>query len=332
MRPRVVAFAALIACITASAVSHAEPTPDPKKADDLFTRANQLADSGDFAGACPLYDESNRLDPGIGTQFNLADCYEHTGRLATALGLFRQVERVAGEAGKADRQARAHQRAEALEKLVARVKVVPPATQTPGLEVRFDDRVLGQADFGRPMPVDAGTHTVAARSPGHVSWSRRFDIGEHEGRELDVPELLPEGPVPVATAPAPAPASWSTQKTLAFVTGGIGVAGLGVGAVTGLLSVFEHSAYVNDCVGGTAGIINGVCIHPKPQTSVKSDSSTAVTEGNVSTVAFIVGGVGVAGALALWFTAPKPSERASALRVTPAVAPGYGGLDVLGAF
>lgn len=50
--------------------------------------ARGLVQKGDWAAACPKFEESERLDPGIGTLYHLADCYEHVGRLATAWGLF----------------------------------------------------------------------------------------------------------------------------------------------------------------------------------------------------------------------------------------------------
>jgi hypothetical protein len=49
----------------------------------------------------------------------------------------------------------------------------------------------------------------------------------------------------------------------------------------------------------------------------------------------VVGGVLVAGGVALWLTAPKAAPGApqtSALRVAPALAPGFAGLSVGGSF
>jgi hypothetical protein len=55
--------------------------------------------------------------------------------------------------------------------------------------------------------------------------------------------------------------------------------------------------------------------------------SSAVSAGNASTVGFIVGGVGAAGAAVLWFTAPGASAAAS-----PQVGVGPGMLEVRGAW
>ena len=50
----------------------------------LFAEGGKLVADGDHTAACPKFEESFHLDPGIGTGFNLADCWEHIGRTASA--------------------------------------------------------------------------------------------------------------------------------------------------------------------------------------------------------------------------------------------------------
>src|SRR5689334_11081114 len=71
-----------------------------KKAERLYDEGVALVDQGNYAAACPKFEESQRLDPALGTQFNLADCLEHTGKLGSAFRLFGAVERAARAAGK----------------------------------------------------------------------------------------------------------------------------------------------------------------------------------------------------------------------------------------
>ena len=59
---------------------------------------------GKYAEACPKLEESMRLDSGIGTQFNLADCNEHIGKLATAWAGFLDVAAAAKAASQPDRE------------------------------------------------------------------------------------------------------------------------------------------------------------------------------------------------------------------------------------
>src|SRR5215204_2648434 len=77
---------------------------DPAAAQALFDQAKELIRQRKFAEACPKLQESNRLDPGIGTQFHLADCYEQSGRVASAWAAFLDVASQARAASQLDRE------------------------------------------------------------------------------------------------------------------------------------------------------------------------------------------------------------------------------------
>ena len=82
--------------------------------DKLFADAMNLIAEEKFAEAIPKLEETQRIDPGIGTQFNLAICYAKTGRLALAWKNFRQVETLAGASGKKERAEAARAKLEEL--------------------------------------------------------------------------------------------------------------------------------------------------------------------------------------------------------------------------
>src|SRR5439155_2189897 len=97
---------------------------DATTGEALFRAGRAAADKGDFATACPKFEESNHLDPALGTVFNLADCDEHIGKIASAWQLFREVaQRLPGGD---DRIGIANGRASALEprlpKLILKTK------------------------------------------------------------------------------------------------------------------------------------------------------------------------------------------------------------------
>src|SRR5262245_34306285 len=77
---------------------------DPAAAQALFDEALKLMKKGRHAEACPKLTESQRLDPGVGTQFHLADCFENVGRVASAWALFLEVESVAKASSQPDRE------------------------------------------------------------------------------------------------------------------------------------------------------------------------------------------------------------------------------------
>src|SRR4051812_42817536 len=103
---------------------------DPAAAQALFDAARELTRQGKFAEACPKFQESNRLDPGLGTRFHLADCYEQSGRVASAWATFLEVASIARSSNQAEREKVATQRAEKLQARLPRLVInVPEASK-----------------------------------------------------------------------------------------------------------------------------------------------------------------------------------------------------------
>src|SRR6476661_8517539 len=77
------------------------------RADDskaLFEEGRALAKAGNYTDACDRFERSEQLAPANGTEINLADCYEHVGKLQAAYDLF---DKVANEALRDNQIARA---------------------------------------------------------------------------------------------------------------------------------------------------------------------------------------------------------------------------------
>jgi tetratricopeptide (TPR) repeat protein len=112
---------------------------DPATAQALFDQGRALMKAKNYAEACPKLAESQRLDPGIGTQFHLADCYENQGKLASAWATFLEVASLAAASNQPDREKAAKNRAARLESRLPRLTiVVPAASRVPGLQVTRD--------------------------------------------------------------------------------------------------------------------------------------------------------------------------------------------------
>ncbi len=291
---RSLAASVLASVLLAAPVAHADETKE-QAADRLFREATKLEDSGNYEAACPRLEQSNATNPAIGTQFNLADCYEHLGKLGHALRLFRSVQAIAKAAGKQQREMSARERADALEPRVPRLHIeVAPGADPPGLDIRADGVTLPPEAWSGGLPLDTGAHTVSAAAPGRIGWSTSFEASRAGNLRVVVPRLAEivtqERPV---VAPAPHAGG---VPTVALVTGIVGLVGLGVGAIAGGVSLADHNGAVQSC--------------PSHQCTSKSSAgqwNDAVTWGNVSTVAFVVGGVGIAGASVFWLTAPGSS-------------------------
>jgi len=295
--------ASLVVCVLlAASTSHvAQADEAAPSAEQLFQDARALVEKGDYASACPKLEVSQKLDPAVGTQFNLADCYEHVGKTATAFALFEEVARIARAAGKFERERSAKARAAALAPKLARAHLDVKAA-APGLEIRIDDVLVAKSAWNEAFPIDPGAHRIAASAPSHASWESTIAAKAGTLAEVSVPELVDTSARPT---PAPAPvvvAPSSTQRTLALVAGGIGIAGIAVGAVSGIIAVSKRSSAQSECP-------SEVYAFRCPTESGTAAWNSATTAGNVSTVSFIAGGVFLAGAAVLWFTAPSARTR-----------------------
>ena len=156
--------------------------------------------------------------------------------------------------------------------------------------------------------------------------------GERASVDATVPELEPLPPE--ATPPPPlvamgpsrpsdadAPASGGPSRAIGFVMMGAGVVGVGVGAASGLVAISKN----NDAHGSPAKCpLPNAC---RPTGLDELDS--ARTAATVSTIAFIGGGVAIAGGLVLVITARK-NPSGVALRIAPIAGPRSGGLSLGG--
>jgi hypothetical protein len=325
--------------VAAATVCDAAAASDPATATMLFNEARRLVASGRYSEACPKFEESQRLDPGIGTQFNLADCYEHTDRIASAWALFLDVASSAGGTGQQARESVARKRAGALEPKLSKLTIDAPKNVT-GLEVSRNGESLGGVLWNSPIPVDPGSYTIEATAPGKKRWSTVATVGPNgatvtvaipilEDGDDGAPRFPGGGPDGTHLAPEPDPSASAEassgsgrtakiERTIALALGGVGVIGVGVGSFFGLKSIAKHSDYEALCSDNVCAASAGP-IH-----------DDAVAAGNASTVAFVLGGALVAGGAVLWLVAPQPRSAAARLRVTPTAGSSSAGAVVAG--
>ena len=319
------------------APAFADGASDDVAARALFDDARSLMQAGRFAEACPRFEESGRLAPGIGTRFNLADCYEHAGRTASAWAIFLDVAGAARMKHQDDREKVARERAAALEPRLVRLVIVVPTENRPlGLEIQRDGTRVGEAQWGVGVPADPGAHLITATAPGRKKWVESANVaGEKALVSVTVPTLAldpdaREGPgsreAPIAAVsglldPATEPGRGDRQRVVALVAGGLGVVSLGVGAYFGLRSISKRDAASPHCTGDTCDP-DGIRFRQE-----------AINAGSVGTVAFVVGGVGVAAGILLWLTAPSsPRSKKRALQVAPEMSASRAGVLVSGSF
>jgi hypothetical protein len=351
----------ILAFVLVAGLANAEPSAAQKAmASQFFDDAEKLMASGKTADGCAKYAESQRLDPQLGTLLHLADCYEKVGKTASAWATFKDAVEIAAQR-KDGREPKARAKVADLEARLPKLVVTLTGRAPAGIEVRQDGEIVGRAAWGSPVPVDPGRHRITAKAPGCEQWFTSVDVppGASSTR-VAVPELLPESapvaaqPVPVApapaapplapppyapppTAPSPPPAigpqpaelsasgGGSTQQTIGYVVGGVGVVGLGMGAVFGLTMKSKLSD--RDAVCGP----NYLCTSTDQVDQITQLTNDARGAATVSGVSFAIGGAALVTGVVLLLTAPSNEpKKTGAIDVRPWVGPSSAGAAVGG--
>jgi hypothetical protein len=327
-----VAIAAACSGLLLSPLARAQDTEATATA--LFDSGRKLMAQHQYADACPKLAQSERLAPSGGTLINLAECYEHTGKTASAWAAWNDAAARANAAGKGSAEKNALARAAALEPTLAKLTItVAPDSNVSGLQVKRDGVPVGPGEFGSALPVDPGSHLVEASAPKKKDWSAKVDVAPkqssaHVTVELadDVEAIQPAAPpsnpetsaapTPASTPPETPPAGSGPWKTVAVVVAGAGVVGVALGAVFGLGAKSDNDQALQNCRTSTLCSDKGLSL-----------TQSAKSAATASDIAFGVGAAAIAAGVVIWITAPRASA-ATGIRAVPVIGPQYGGLAV----
>jgi len=288
---------------------------DTAAAEAAFAEARTLMRQGKYAEACPRLEASFTLDPALGTLMNLSDCFERTGRTASAWVRYREAAAMAVQQGHREREAIARERIAALEPGLCRLVI--RTEHGPSLSVLRDGKVVDRAALGLPVPVDPGAHTAVAKAGGG-EFTAAVDVqAPAPGAScalttVEIPVLLAGEQTAAPPAPAPDPdvgpprpsasSSWRTSHTLAVVAASAGVVALGVGTVFTLKAAGQKSD--GDALCTSAGCT------PEGQSLLRDAGASA----DIATVTVVVGAALVATGAILWLTSPSLRPAATALQ------------------
>ncbi len=193
----------------------------------------------------------------------------------------------------------------------------------PSVKISVDGKARDER-VGSALSLDPGSHTFTFEAPGLPTATKTLVLVEGVKERSETVTLGAPAAAPTPDAAscwcfpyldersgAAAGGGGSSQKTIGLVVGGVGIAGLAVGGVFGLMASSEWSQAQKD--------------------GKESEKSTADSQATVSTIAFIAGGVLVAGGAILWLTAPSASS-STTVGLVPSVTPGGGGALLRGTF
>jgi hypothetical protein len=328
-----------VGAASASAAASSKPVTDEgkKEAGERFKRGVKLQEEGNPEAAIIEFERAYQLAPNYRVLYNIGVIYRDRGDKASALRTFEKYLADGGSEIDAKRRKEVEADVTRLRDVVALVTV---KVNVPGVDVTIDDNPIGASPFAQPILVNVGRRRFEASKEGYTTQSKFLVLagGDKQTLELTMKEIKsapattvimssapppPTAPPPPSATTPPAPVdSGAGQRTVGYVIGGVGVAGLALGGVMGLLA---HSNW------NSANCTNRLCTSTEAQDKANSANSQAT----VSTVAFSLGGLATAAGIVILLlapSAPETSATASRLRVVPSVGRESSGLLFTGAF
>ena len=312
----------------------AAPSPEEKEtARAMMDAGHAQRDAGDHKAALALFDGADAIMHVPTTGLEVAREYVALGQLVEARDAIQRVIRSPKTEDEPEVFREARNKAAALDdELVKRIPAVritvSGAPEDAPMQIMVDGQPVPVAALVAPFRMNPGHHVVVATV---ASTDVRQEVDVTEGQTVPVTLAFPSSAsAPEANAPSPSEPSAeggggaSAVPWLRWGGFGLAAAGIGVGAVTGAMSLSSTNSAKEHCV-------NNNC----PPSSW-SDIDSAHTTATVSTVAFCAAGVGAALAVISLFIdshASSASPTASAkIHVRPAPWIGLGGSGIAGTF
>jgi hypothetical protein len=285
------------ALLAVSPSAWADPTPQEKEhARDLMADGREKRDKNDLAGALESFKQADAIMHVPTTGYEVAKTQQALGKLVEARETVDAIAKLPVSPNDPAPFAEARSKAEALGKeldaKLGRVRIKPT---TPGATVKLDD---APAAVDTPLNVMPGKHVVS-------DGESRVDVSVTAGETKDVTVGAAKPPPAAVATNEPAampPPSTSKIPTLSLIGFGVGAAGLVVGSVTGIMAISAESDLSKEC--GDA---------KKCKPALQDDLDSAKTKATISTVGFIVAGVGVAVGIVGFFVQPKTEAKVGAV-------------------
>ena len=306
----VILFGLALGSATAEA---AGPTKsDPKfAARALAVHGYAMYEAGRYAEAIDALDHAERLYHAPTLVFALARAHAAMGKLVEARALFQKVadEKLGPDAIKAfqDVQRSAPGEVAALDKRIPTLAILVRGGGGKSLRVSIDEVEVAYAGPGHALPINPGSHRVTVVPLGGVGQARSITLQEGERASVTI-ELAGAAPlvVPVAAPPvSDAPRPW---RVPAYVSFGVGGAGLLLGVGAGIFTVVKAAELNEACPSGK-------CLTSEHDADIRLGRAMGVT----TTVGFVVAGAGAALGTVLLLVKPGA---ASGPAISAGVGPG----------
>lgn len=306
---------------------------DIESARQLYNQGLELRDKGDMRGALEKFKAAHALGGTPITGIELCKAHAALQQPVEAREVCLGVARIPPLAGETQRSADARSEAarvaEEVKPRIASVRIkltgVPQGREP---TVTVDGTPVPPAALGEPRAVNPGQHTIIAKIGNGPEAKSGIDLREGETREIVLPVQAPrDEPPPVYAGYPPGgtypPNGYPPPRREGGVNGaaiaGFTIGGIGIimGTVGGVIAMNGKSELDKKCTDDICGRAD------------HDELDSAKRAGVVSTVGFVIGGVGVLiGVIGLATSnnsrtgiVPAPAKPKSA-SITPDIGPG----------
>lgn len=321
---------ALVLSASGAALAQQPTAADRETARNLMDEGDKKRDAGDLKTALQRYQTADEIMKVPTTGLEVAKTQIALGLLIEARETLTRVLRIPQAKKEPEAFVRARQQADQLNgDLAGRIPTVQldiknadPA-QPP--QVTIDGESVPAPTAQAPRKLNPGAHTVVVRSG---SFEKKIEITllERDTKSFSVDlakakRVKPEKEKPEKPETPAEDKESSTPKFLMYGGFGLAVVGVAVGSITGLMSISKTNE------------LKAVCPNNNCPAGRQPDIDSAQNLGNISTLGFVVGGIGVAAGIAGILMSPSTPDKdtkepaaGSSARLTPLVGPGALGL------
>jgi hypothetical protein len=277
------AFITTAAILSFASTAFAEPSlADRETARSLMDEGDRKRDAGDLEGALKSYEAADAIMHVPTTGIEVARTQIALGMLLEARETLGRILRSPVKPNEPAPFTAARKAADALNAELApripAIQVVIQHADQGQAQISIDNEQIPPAASSVPRKVNPGAHVVLVKV-GSAEKQVDVTVAERETKTVTVDFA------DVVSAETPArqqPGRYVLPKILMFGGVGLGAVGIGVGTVTGLMSISKTNDLQKECPDNQC---------PRGYQS-RIDQATEL--GNISTVAFVVGGVGLA--------------------------------------
>lgn len=290
-------LAAIVLCaVPVAGQAAGQPTPEQLDAARALAEAGfQLYEQGDYATALDRFTEAEEIYHAPPHVLYIARASAKVGKLVEARKAYEQLagEDLGANAPEQFREAQQTARGE-LEPLRSRIPSLVINVTGISIDsaiVTIDGQGVPPKALGGPVEVNPGEHELVLRAEGREPTRQSVTIeeGTQSSIELAAGALSESGESSSGPGPSLPPAADEAEPSIVppIIVGGVGVALIGVGAITGVMTLNDAAELKDRCPQNPC---------PPENESLGDEIETLST---ISTVTFIVGGAAVAAGV-LW--------------------------------